>query len=606
MNKMSSSGYCVLASLFFASTTCLMAQEVVQVIETEKPKEAAVAATATPMTPATPVKALGVEVPITLTFDNTPLLDVIKAFRDTTGANLVTTGTNLNAVVISMRLDNVPWKQGLDSILIPQGLEAVEQPAGTGIYIIRNKSTEIPKFTKAFKLSFARATDIAQLFKTTFDLSMPAATGPAPVGAAINGTVSAYPSANTVIVTATQQQLDECEKVLAQIDVQRPQVYIEARFMELSASASRELGLRWNGLGGKGWGVSFDGARYGVSASRTYDNQNTQAGNKNNKSSSSGSTINNNGVLDILTDNSVSSASEAIDTSLNTFNELKNQTFTGSLSADAFSLAMNAFESLGDGAIFSNPRVIVANEEQATIDMTTKEPNVTIRSTRTGVNMDQLDITSELQVIPGRKELFVGEAFFSYGITLTVTPRVSPTGLITVVIEPAISSKIGTYEITEDDSVPLPKYPIIEMKRINTTFTMNDGYTAVIGGLTQTTEGSVDSGIPYLRNIPFIGEYLFGWKSRQKIQKEIIVFVTVGITEPATMKRDAGLPKNAVLGREYVTGARKEPGDRTKADMLSLTMAPVDEEAAVDARTEEEIKKSTENVKPDAAPVPAP
>jgi type IV pilus assembly protein PilQ len=583
-----------------------MAQEVVQVIETEKPKEAAVAATATPMTPATPVKALGVEVPITLTFDNTPLLDVIKAFRDTTGANLVTTGTNLNAVVISMRLDNVPWKQGLDSILIPQGLEAVEQPAGTGIYIIRNKSTEIPKFTKAFKLSFARATDIAQLFKTTFDLSMPAATGPAPVGAAINGTVSAYPSANTVIVTATQQQLDECEKVLAQIDVQRPQVYIEARFMELSASASRELGLRWNGLGGKGWGVSFDGARYGVSASRTYDNQNTQAGNKNNKSSSSGSTINNNGVLDILTDNSVSSASEAIDTSLNTFNELKNQTFTGSLSADAFSLAMNAFESLGDGAIFSNPRVIVANEEQATIDMTTKEPNVTIRSTRTGVNMDQLDITSELQVIPGRKELFVGEAFFSYGITLTVTPRVSPTGLITVVIEPAISSKIGTYEITEDDSVPLPKYPIIEMKRINTTFTMNDGYTAVIGGLTQTTEGSVDSGIPYLRNIPFIGEYLFGWKSRQKIQKEIIVFVTVGITEPATMKRDAGLPKNAVLGREYVTGARKEPGDRTKADMLSLTMAPVDEEAAVDARTEEEIKKSTENVKPDAAPVPAP
>ena len=606
MNKMSSSGYCVLASLFFASTTCLMAQEAVQVIETEKPKEAPVAVAATPVTPATPAKALGVEVPITLTFDNTPLLDVIKAFRDTTGANLVTTGTNLNTVAISMRLDNVPWKQGLDSILIPQGLEAVEQPAGTGIYLIRNKSTDIPKFTKAFKLSFARAVDVAQLLKTTFDLSMPLATGPAPVGAAVNGTVSAYPSANTVIVTATQQQLDECEKILAQIDVQRPQVYIEARFMELSASASRELGLRWNGLGGKGWGVSFDGASYGVSDSRTHDNQNTQSGNKNNKSSSSGSTINDNGILDILTDNSVSSASEAINTSLNTFNELKSQTFTGSLSADAFSLAMNAFDSLGDGAIFSNPRVIVANEEQATIDMTTKEPNVSIRSTRTGVNMDQLDITTELQVIPGKKELFVGEAFFSYGITLTVTPRVSPTGLITVVIEPAISSKIGTYEITQDDSVPLPKYPIIEMKRINTTFTMNDGYTAVIGGLTQTTEASVDSGIPYLRNIPWIGEYLFGWKSRQKVQKEIIVFVTVGITEPATMKRDAGLPKNAVLGREYVTGALKEPGDRTKSDMLSLTMAPVDKVQKADARTEEEIKKSTENVKPDAAPVPAP
>ena len=604
MNKMSSSGYCVLASLFFASTTCLMAQEAVQVVETEKPKEVAV--TVTQVTPAVPAKALGVEVPITLTFDNTPLLDVIKAFRDTTGANLVTTGTNMNTVAISMRLDNVPWKQGLDSILMPQGLEAVELPAGSGIYLIRNKSTDIPKFTKAFKLSFARAADIALLFKTTFDLSMTLATGPAPVGAAINGTVSAYPSANTVIVTATQQQLDECEKILAQIDVQRPQVYIEARFMELSASASRELGLRWNGLSGDGWGVGFDGATYGVKASRTHDNKNTQSANKNNKSSSSGSVINNNGILDVLTDNSDSAGAEAVNTSLNTFNELKNQTFTGSLSADAFSLAMNAFDQLGDGAIFSNPRVIVANEEQATIDMTTKEPNVSIRSTRTGVNMDQLDITTELQVIPGRKELFVGEAFFSYGITLTVTPRVSPTGLITVVIEPAISSKVGTYEITKDDSVPLPKYPIIEMKRINTTFTMNDGYTAVIGGLTQTTEGSVDSGIPYLRNIPWIGEYLFGWKSRQKIQKEIIVFVTVGITEPATMKQDAGLPKNAVLGREYVTGARKEPGDRTKSDLLSLTMTPVDKEEKGAVRTEEEVKKSTDIMKPNAAPVPAP
>jgi type II secretory pathway component GspD/PulD (secretin) len=582
-----------------------MAQEAVQVIETEKPKEAAVAVTATPVTPATPAKALGVEVPITLTFDNTPLLDVVKAFRDTTGANLVTTGTNMNAVVISMRLDNVPWKQGLDSILMPQGLEAVEQPAGSGIYIIRNKSNDIPKFTKAFKLSFARAADIAQLFKTTFDLSMPAATGPAPVGAAINGTVSAYPSANTVIVTATQQQLDECEKVLAQIDVQRPQVYIEARFMELSASASRELGLRWNGLGGDGWGVGFDGASFGASHSRNRNNTRTSTRGRTGSATSTSSDHWDDAIRNIITDDSSSSEVNTGNTIANTFTELRDQTFTGSLSADKFRLAMNAFESLEDGAIFSNPRVIIANEEQATIDMTTKEPNVTIRSTRTGVNMDQLDITTELAVIPGKNELNVGEAFFSYGITLKVTPRVSPTGLITVVIEPAISSLLRYYEITDDKSVPLPKYPIIDVKRINTTFTMNDGYTAVIGGLTQTTEDSVDSGIPYLRRIPWIGEYLFGWKSRQKVQKEIIVFVTVGITEPATMKQDAGLPKNAVLGREYVTGARKEPGDRTKADMLNMTMKPVDKADKIDARTEEEIKKATENVTPNA-PVPAP
>jgi type II secretory pathway component GspD/PulD (secretin) len=493
-----------------------------------KPKDV-VTAPAVPVAPTstvtTPAKALAVDAPITLTFDNTPLQDVIKAFRDTTGANLITAGTNLNSMAISMRLDNVPWKQGLDSILMPQGLEAVEQPADSGIYIIRNKSTAIPKFTKAFKLSFARATDIAQLFKSAFDLSMPVGTGPAPLGAAVNGTVSAFPSANTVIVTATQQQLDECEKILAQIDMQRPQVFIEARFVEVNSGASKKLGLKWDALGtDEGWGATFKPNVLDDISSTKWLGNNVVPGDI--------------GLLDV----------------------------------DTFHLAMNLFEQLDGVTTFSNPRVIIGNEEQATIDMTTKEPNVTIRSTRTGVNMDQLDITSELQVIPGKIEMNVGEAFFSYGITLKVTPRVSPTGLITVVIEPAISSKTDTYTISENADIPLPRYPIIDVKRINTTFTMNDGYTAVIGGLSRTSEENVDNGVPYLRSIPYVGEYLFGWKSRVKTQKEIIIFVTVGLADPATMKKDVGLPKNAVVGREFVNGERKEPGDQSKAEFLKTNL----------------------------------
>jgi len=579
MNKMRLVCHRVIASLFFVSTTGLMAQEAVPVMESSKPP-----AVLTPLpadgAPAQPAgKALGVNEPISLSFDNTPLQDVIKAFRDTTGANIVTTGTNLNSVAVSMRLDNIPWKQGLDSILAPHDLEAVEQPAGSGIFVIKNKSTVVPKFTKAFKLSFARAQDVAMLFKTTFDLAMPTATAPAPLGTGINGTVSSFPSANTVIVTASQKQLDECEKVLSQIDVQRPQVYIEARFMELSANASRKLGLKWDNLGGpEGWGVRFGPAGFNDAYSRSRGSTTDR--------SSDRTDIDDNGTPDIVREDLTSAA--------RTFSELRDQTFSGALSADAFRLALNAFDQLDDVAVFSNPRVIVANEEQATIDMTTKEPNLTIRSTRTGQNQDQLDITAELQTIPGKNELFVGEAFFSYGISLKVTPRVSPTGLITMVIEPAISTKMGEYEITTDKSVPLPKYPIIEMKRINTTFTMNDGYTAVIGGLTRTQEESIDSGIPYLRKIPFLGQYLFGWKSREKVQKEIVIFVTVGLTDPSTMKRDAGLPKNAILGREYLTGARKEPGDRTREELMSLDMKRID------------VKKKAEATPVTPAPAPEP
>ncbi len=542
MKKMSLSCYYVLASLFFASTTSVLAQEAVPVVEEAKPKEAVVVAAVPVAVPTKPAKAIGIEVPITLAFDNTPLQDVIKAFRDTTGANLITAGTNLNSIAVSMRLDNVPWKQGLDSIVISHGLEAVEQPVGSSIYIIRNKSTVIPKFTKAFKLSFARAADIAQLFKAAFDLSMPVGTGSAPLGASVNGTVSAFPSANTVIVTASQQQLDECEKILSQIDVQRPQVYIEARFVEVDSTAMREMGLKWDSLktqkDNSTWGATFNPF---MTDNVLKDGNLPPTG---------------------LGRNWIGSAASGD---------------MGLLSVDAFRLSMTLFDQLDGFTTFSNPRVIVANEEQATIDMTRKEPNVIIRSSRTGVNMDQLDVTSELQVIPGKIEMNVGEAFFSYGITLKVTPRVSPTGLITVVIEPAISSKYDTYEIvatSKGEKIPLPRYPLIDVKRINTTFTMNDGYTAVIGGLSKTEENSVDNGIPYLRNIPFVGEYLFGWKSRVKTQKEIIIFVTVGVADPATMKKDVGLPKNAVIGREFVNGERKEPGDQTKEEFLKLKMSP--------------------------------
>ena len=72
---------------------------------------------------------------VSMAFDETPLSDVIKAFRDATGANIISSGTNLQGSV-SVRLDNVPWRQGLTSILEPQGLQLVEQPVNSGIFIV--------------------------------------------------------------------------------------------------------------------------------------------------------------------------------------------------------------------------------------------------------------------------------------------------------------------------------------------------------------------------------------------------------------------------------------------------------------------------------------
>ena len=151
-------------------------------------------------------------------------------------------------------------------------------------------------------------------------------------------------------------------------------------------------------------------------------------------------------------------------------------------------------------------------------------------------------------------------------------------------IVPTISDCTGylTVNSSQETDTPYTQYPIIEVKRLTTEFTMKDGATAVIGGLSKSAEEDVDSGIPYLRKIPYVGQKLFGWKSRQKVQKEILVFVTVGIANPSELPKDVGLPKNAILGREYVRGNLFEPGDRdgSAPTILKLDMTNVDERQA--------------------------
>ena len=220
--------------------------------------------------------------------------------------------------------------------------------------------------------------------------------------------------------------------------------------------------------------------------------------------------------------------------------------------------------------------------------MTTKYPNVKVAAKRTEASgSTSLDIASNLEAIPGEdKFMFANEAFFSWGISLDVTPRVGTNGLINVSIVPTISSLkdwVITGTSSDDDSGTISsKYPEIQVQRLVTEFNLASGTTAVIGGLSVTEERQVDSGIPLLRSIPWIGPRIFGGMERVKEQKEIIVFVTVGLVNPHEIREDAGLPKNAVLGRQYTKGQKLEPGDRPERSMEgmeSLDMRLLEEQA---------------------------
>ena len=527
---------------------------------------------------------------VDITCDNATLADILRQFRKVTDANIISDdSTNLQRRV-SVNLHRVPWLSGLQSILNSRGYRLEERG---NIYFVKEDKVAEPIVTRSFELKHASAKELTELFNKSYGKKDTKGTVVLPIATCFEG-------ANVVVVTATEKVIADCASIIRAVDKAVAQIYIEARFLELSSEAMHKLGVQWNQL--ESWGASVHNLKGGFEFTdgkvARYANGETATMYTPKRFNVDGKDIaDGKSALDYVTKDYLAPGTigEAPGAGLNasSLGWERATGFSGQFSADDFSLALSAFESMGEGKVFSNPKVIVSNGKEAMVDMTTKFPNVKLTSQRnTQSDNAYLDMSAELTEIPGEKghkemqykdkALFSGSCFFEWGITLSVKPRISPDGLISVEIVPTISqlnrdpnsggTETGYYEVASDTSFGL--FPIIEMKRILSEFTMKDGSTAVIGGLSKTVEEDVDTGIPYLRQIPWIGQKLFGWKSRQKVQKEIIVCVTLGIANPAELPNDIGLPKNAVIGREYVEGKRQEPGDRKggSAKVLKLDL----------------------------------
>ena len=389
-----------------------------------------------------------------------------------------------------------------------------------------------------------------------------------------------FQESNSIIVTAPRVILSACESVIAGLDVESQQVYIEARFVELGNTASHKVGIDWTMLGGMTGTASFGGGIQSYNVGSAVENYSREISSK-----TDGKT-----TYKLVGGNPTSkSGTFHRDGSISYFN--------GTLNFSQMYLTLKALDATEDARTFSNPKIIVSSGRKAVVDMTTKYPNVKIAAKRTTGTSDSLDIAANIEAIPGEdKFMFAKEAFFSWGISLEVTPRIGTNGLINVSIVPTISGckefvTASDATSSDNDAAYSSKYPIIDVKRLITEFNMKSGETAVIGGLSKTEEVQVDNGIPLLRDIPWIGPRLFGSMTREKRQKEIIVFVTVGLINPQKMEPDAGLPKNAVLGRQYTKGQKLEPGDRPEKNMEgieSLDMRSLEEQARDPLRTQKE------------------
>ena len=492
---------------------------------------------------------------ITISLDNIELADVVQLFTRLSGANIICNTTNLKGSVTA-NLEDVEWEPAFRAILERQGLLLQEDPKNKGIFSIEPKKPDAPEpwVTETFKLSYLKAGDAADMLTSMLGLADPAEKSrpvakpvasskkdddePVKEDVAVvvrkEGRVVSYPAGNMVVVSTTAPKMEEIRAVLASVDLPRQQVYIEAKILELSGDKGKKTGLDWSMLG------RMNVAQLSGYRDYQYDRLHTESD-----------------VIDTsktITRNSSTHDSTRQYTDHNGRSISDDRVWTSLLGLRDLQVFLSALETSGDVTTISNPKVIVANEERAVIDMTTKTPYIVVARTAGTEESPGDKYSSAIAVIPGDNEdlPYIEQAFFSSGLKLDVTPRINNASNITIKVVPTISFSKPYLQLLDDGGFLNTGYPEISLKSARTVFSMDNGQTAVIGGLTQTRDRDMVKKVPLLGDIPLVGKYLFSHTEKAKEQVETIIFVTVGIVDSEKRQMALAVPEGASLVQKHV------------------------------------------------------
>jgi general secretion pathway protein D len=211
---------------------------------------------------------------------------------------------------------------------------------------------------------------------------------------------------------------------------------------------------------------------------------------------------------------------------------------------------INALSSNSRVTVLSTPRLVTTSGVAASITVGTQVPVVTTQQTApTGSVGGTSNILQDIQ-------------YRSTGITLNIKPIINSSRRVELTLAQEVSSASAN-NISGIDS------PIIQQRSIQTTLSVTDGETALLGGLISENFNSGDSGVPFLKDIPILGN-LFKNQSSNKTRTELIVLITPYIIdgpETARAVRDAFKEK---LG----DWAQDRPGAAAVESNVSLPATP--------------------------------
>lgn len=294
------------------------------------------------------------------------------------------------------------------------------------------------------------------------------------------GLIQADPPTNSLIITASEPYYRHLRQVIDQLDTRRTQVYVEALIAEVSSTSSARLGVQWQGIiNSGGQNVPFGGTNYGAAGS--------------------GQNIFDLSRFSSCLLNPASCATSVVGpaTGLNVGMLSK---FGGNYTMSAL---IQALDTDGGFRVLSTPNLVTLDNEEARIMV---GQNVPILSGSYTTNTAQ---TTPFQTY-NRQDI---------GILLRVRPQITQNGTVKLTVYQEVSQIAN-----QSETVVKQQGYTINKRNIESNIIVDDGQLFVIGGLIDDQYSDGSDGVPFLKDIPLLGQ-LFRYDSKSRSKNNLMVFL---------------------------------------------------------------------------------
>ena len=437
---------------------------------------------------------------LSLNFQDIDVRSILQVIADFTGLTIIASDSVTGN--LTLRLKDVPWDQALDIVLQSKGLAmrktgnvilvapSEEVAAKEKLQLEANQQIEDlePMRTEVFTLRYQKAEALKNIISDAKQKIL-----------SKRGSAVVDVRTNTIFVQDTPRHLEDVQRIINQIDVAVKQVMIESRLVIADQRFGKSLGVRF-GVQNQ---ASSGNTRIGQSG--TLGNAITQRTNTNGTLTETLTDRVGSGTLattqlpGTVTPGLSADGDQDLNVNLPVANAFGNFAFSLFRLPAGFllNLELSALETDQRGKVISSPRVTTANQQKAIIEQGTQIPYQ--EATSSGAT---------------------SVSFKNASLSLEVTPQITPDDKIIMDLE-VKKDRIGSV---------FAGVPSIDTQRVQTQVLVNNGETAVLGGIYEQTQRNDVDKVPFFGDLPVLGN-LFKRRTKQDDKTELLIFITPKIMD---------------------------------------------------------------------------